>query len=137
MTTETGWSQSAGSWPIRPLFICIQIPNMRKFSRMITYTMSHLCQIQRESRMGYNRFTLGYVLMSKITSMGIKRQPHDNLQQIEGRMESFLSDTNHFQDKVGGSGPGMGHHHYKPCKSFTNHQKYHTRLILYTITSKH
>ena len=42
---------------------------------MITYTMSYLCQIQRESRMEYNRFTLGYVLMSKIISMGIKRQP--------------------------------------------------------------
>ena len=54
-----------------------KITEMRKFSRMITYTMSHLHQIQRESRREFNRFTLGYVLMSKIISMGIKRQPQD------------------------------------------------------------
>ena len=77
MTTKTRWSQSAGSWLIHPLLVCTQIIKMRKFSRMITYTMSDLCQIQEESSMEYNRFTLGYVLMSKIISMGIKRQPHD------------------------------------------------------------
>ena len=135
MTTKSMWSQSAGFWLIHPLSVCTHIIKMRKFNRMIIYTMCDLCQIQRESRTEYNRFTLGYVLMSKIISMGIKRQPQD-LQEIKGRMESFLSDTHHFQDKAGGSGPGMGHHHCNPCKSFTNHQKHHTRSVLYTITRK-
>ena len=74
MTTETRWLQSAGSWLIHPLLVCTQITQMRK---MITYTMSDLCQIQRETRAECNSFTLGYVLMSKIISMGIKRQPQD------------------------------------------------------------
>ena len=76
MTTETRfiWSQSAGSWLIHPLHTNHQV---NKFHRMITYTMSVLYQIQRESRMEYSRFTLGYVSMSKIISMGIKRQPQN------------------------------------------------------------
>ena len=77
MTTKTRWSQSAGSWLIHPLFVCTQITEMRKFSSMITYTMSDFCQIHRESRMEHNRFTLGYVLMSKDISIGIKRQLQD------------------------------------------------------------
>ena len=77
ITTKTRWSQSAGSWLIHPLWICTQITDMRKFSRMITYTMSDVCQIHRQCRMEYNRFMLGYVLMSKIISMDIKIQPQD------------------------------------------------------------
>ena len=77
ITTETRWSQSAGSWLIHPLSVCTQITEMRKFSMMITYIMSDFCQIQRESRTEYCRFTLGYMLMSKFISMGIKRQPQD------------------------------------------------------------
>ena len=107
---------------MHPLSICTQITKMRKFSRKITYTMSDFCHIQRQSRMEYNRFTLGYGLMSKIISMGIKIQPQDKTYRTS---------------RAGGSGPGIGHQHYKPHKSFTNQQEHHTRWVLYTITSQH
>ena len=76
-TSETRWLHLPGSWCIHPLSVCAQITETRKLSRMITYTMSDFCQIQGESRTEYNRFTLSYVLMLKIISMGIQRQPQD------------------------------------------------------------
>ena len=77
MTTETMWMQSTDSCLIHPLSVCKQITKIRKFSRMITYTMSDFSQIHKKSRKKYNRFTLCYVLMSKIISMDIKTQPQD------------------------------------------------------------
>ena len=89
MTTETRWLQSAGSWLIHALLECTQITKMDKLSRMITYTMSDLCQIQRESRMEYNRFTLCYVLMSKIISMALKDSHKIKLTEDQGQEGIF------------------------------------------------